>query len=232
MTQDPPRPDPAPEPSPETAPGPPGPTFASPTPAGVLPAEGLADLELPGPPSAGGADAASPRSGSSSSGRPAAARSRRVAATAAAAVVALAVVGGAVAIGVTTAHDRAWSPLPAAVTGARDANAVQLVLGSCLRDLPSGDVGRLTVVPCTDEHAGQVVGRTDSAKGAVWPGHDALVRRASAVCGPEQLGASGRDVEGVSFVVLTPSEDGWSEGDRAGLCVAVTDDPGTLDLLG
>jgi len=197
----------------------------------VLPAEGLADLDLPAPAHAGGGDA-SPGTGRTSSGRPAdTARSRRLAARAAAAVVVLAVVGGAIAIGVTTARDRAWAPLPAAVTGARDANAVQLVLGSCLRDLPPGDVGRLTVVPCSDEHAAQVVGRTDSAKGAVWPGHDALVRRTSAVCGAEQLGPSGRDVDGVTFVVLTPSEDGWSDGDRAGLCLAVTDGPGTRDLL-
>jgi len=105
------------------------------------------------------------------------------------------------------------------------------VLGSCLRDLPSGDVGRVTAVPCDDEHAAQVVGRTDSAPGAVWPGGDALAQRASAVCGPELLGPTGREADGLRFVVLTPSQEGWSRGDRTGLCLAVTDAPGTHDLL-
>ncbi len=150
---------------------------------------------------------------------------------AAVAVAALAVVGGAVAIGVTTARDRATAPVPATVTGAREVNAAQLVLGSCLRDLPPGDVARVTVTPCGDEHEAQVVGRTDSAAGAVWPGHDALVRKASADCGPDLLGAAGREVDGLTFVVLTPSEDGWAAGDRTGLCVAVTATAGAVDLL-
>ncbi|MEL7977365.1 septum formation family protein [Isoptericola sp. F-RaC21] len=224
--------DPAQDPAPDAARDPAEPVFAPPTPPGALPAEGLAELSLPGtddgPSGPGGA-----RSGAASSGgtRGAVRARRRIAGRAAVAVVALAVVGGAVAIGVTTARDRAAAPVPAAVTGAREVNAVQLVLGSCLRDLPAGDVGRVTVAPCADEHAAQVVGRTDSAADAEWPGHDALVRKASASCGPELLGAAGRDVEGLSYVVLTPSEDGWAAGDRTGLCVAVSGSPGTADLL-
>ncbi|MFC7878399.1 septum formation family protein [Isoptericola sp. NPDC057391] len=210
------------------------PVFAAPTPAGVLPTEGLADLAELGPPGAGDDGAAPPRDaapGAAAPGGDGTARARRLAGRAAVAVVALAVVGGAVTIGVTTARDRATAPVPAAVNGAREVNAVQLVLGSCLRDLPPGDVGRVTVVPCAGEHGAQVVGRTDSAAGAVWPGHDALVRKASADCGPGLLGAAGREVEGLAFVVLTPSEDGWSAGDRTGLCVAVSPSPGAVDLL-
>ncbi|MFE5342857.1 septum formation family protein [Isoptericola sp. NPDC056578] len=221
--------DPAPDPAPDAAPTPAEPVFAAPTPAGVLPADGLTGLGLPG---TGDDGAPPPRDGA----RPraeggASARARRGVRRAAVAVVALAVVGGAVAIGVMTARDRATAPVPAAVTGAREVNAAQLVLGSCLRHLPPGDVGRVTVVPCAGEHEAQVVGRTDSAAGAVWPGHDALVRKASADCGPGLLGAAGRDAEGLTFVVLTPSEAGWAAGDRTGLCVAVSETPGTVDLL-
>ncbi|MGE9364978.1 septum formation family protein [Isoptericola nanjingensis] len=223
---------PADEPAPGSAPPPAEPVFAAPTPAGALPADGLTGLGLPGT----GDDDAAPAPGDAVPGTPRAGvagrvRARRVAGRAAVAVVALAVVGGAVAIGVATAHARATAPVPAAVTGAREVNAAQLVLGSCLRELPPGDVGRVTVVPCASEHGAQVVGRTDSAAGAVWPGHDALVRKASADCGPGLLGAAGREDEGPTFVVLTPSEDGWAAGDRTGLCVAVSAAPGTADLL-
>ena len=233
MTQD-----PAQNPSDERASGtahaadsPAEPVFAAPTPAGALPADGLAGLGLPGT----GDDDATPPHGAAQGpprgGAPGTVRARRVAVRAAVAVAAVAVVGGAVAIGVATARDRATAPVPAAVTGAREVNAAQLVLGSCLRDLPPGDVGRVTVTPCGDEHGAQVVGRTDSAAGAVWPGHDALVRKASADCGPDLLGAAGHEVEGLTFVVLTPSEDGWAAGDRTGLCVAVSATAGAVDLL-
>jgi len=217
------------------------PVFAAPTPPGALPAEGLADLGLPGGDhgvAGGGGDArAGAGPGSTPDGAPAggAAQSRRVALRAGAAVLALAVVGGAVAVGVTTAGDRGREPLPAAVTAPREANAVQLVLGSCLRDLPAGDVGRVTVVPCDEEHVAQVVGRTDADPDAAWPGRDALVRAVSATCGPELLGAAGRQVdgedEGLSFVVLTPSQDGWAADDRTSLCLAVSAAPGAVDLL-
>jgi hypothetical protein len=206
------------------------PVFAAPTPPGALPAEGLTDLHLPdlpqhGPASAGGAP------GTTSPRRTVSARARRRLLWAGTAVAVLAVAGGVTGIAVTTARDRAWEPLPAAVPEPVEANAVQLVLGTCLRGLPAGDVGRVAAVPCDDAHVAQVVGRTDSDPGAVWPGGDALVQRASTVCGPEQLGSAGREVDGVRFVVLTPSEEGWSRGDRTGLCLAVTDEPGAHDLL-
>ncbi|MGW8568635.1 septum formation family protein [Isoptericola sp. NPDC055881] len=206
------------------------PVFAAPTPPGALPAEGLAELHLPATPTTPGPTTAP--DGTSPGRRPGSGRARRGVLWAGAAVAVLAVVGGGVALGVTSARHRAWEPLPAAVTQPVEANAVQLVLGSCLRELPTGDVGRVTVVPCSDEHAAQVVGRTDSAPGAVWPGPDALGRRASAVCGAQQLGGTGREVEGVRFVVLTPSEAGWTSGDRASLCLAVTPAPASDDLLG
>ncbi|SKC76095.1 septum formation family protein [Krasilnikoviella flava] len=227
---DPARPEPA-RPEPATAP-PSEPVFAAPTPRGALPAEGLADLGLPGtaPPPEGPARPGGAGTGARPTGADRA-RSRRLAVRTGVGIIAVAVVGGAVALGVTAARDRARTPVPAAVPGPQEVNAVQLVLGSCLRDLPAGDVGRVTVVPCDDEHAAQVVGRTDSAAGAVWPGQDALVRTVSATCGPELLGAASRDAEGVTFVVLTPSEAGWESGDRTGLCLATTVSPGSVDLL-
>jgi hypothetical protein len=227
-----------------------GPVFASPSPVGAVP--DLSGVVLPGqdgarsaapggaPPTAphGGAHGAhgahGPRAGGADAGPAAGAaahRGRRRAMLVAGGVVAVALVGTGVVLGVTQARDRAWAPLEAALEAPRDANVVQLVLGSCVRDLPGGDLGRLTAVPCDEAHAAQVVGRTDAAADAVWPGAAALARRAAAVCGPQALGSAGRGVDGVEFVVVTPTEGGWDAGDRTSLCLAVTAAPGTADLL-
>lgn len=225
-----------------------GPVFASPSPVGAVP--DLSGVVLPGP---DGTRSAGP--GASSSGGPhggaapwaagppagadpdpaarAAARRtrRRRALLVTGGVAAVALVGTGIALGVEQARERAWAPVEAALEAPRDANVVQLVLGSCVRDLPDGDLDRLTAVPCAEEHAAQVVGRTDAAADVVWPGAEALAGRAAAVCGPEELGAAGRETAGVGFVVVTPTEGGWDAGDRTSLCLAVTAEPGTADLL-
>jgi hypothetical protein len=224
-----------------------GPVFASPSPLGAAP--DLSGVVLPGQDGAGPAapdgarpgvphgDAAPGASGSWAGAEGvgpaarAAARRRRRTLLVAGGVVAVALVGTGVALGVAHARERAWAPIEAALEAPRDANVVQLVLGSCVRDLPAGDLGRLTAVPCDEPHAAQVVGRTDAAADAVWPGAEALARRAAAVCGPQELGTAGRAADGVGFVVVTPTEGGWDAGDRTSLCLAVTAAPGTADLL-
>jgi hypothetical protein len=229
----------------QDSPEPEGPVFASPTPAGavpdltgvVLPGQGAGQAPgqgeghgsgreggrsvVPGGPAAGADDARA-------AARPA---RRRRTLLAAGGVVAVALVATGTALGVAQSRERAWAPLPAEIEDPRAANVVQLVLGSCVRDLPDGDVARVTAVPCDDEHAAQVVGRTDAEPEAVWPGPEALARRAAGVCGPQELGAAGRRVDGVGFVVVTPTEPGWDAGDRTSLCLAVTSEPGTADLL-
>ncbi|MFP3713760.1 septum formation family protein [Puerhibacterium sp. TATVAM-FAB25] len=219
-----------------------GPVFASPSPVGAVP--DLSGVVLPGQDGARTAPGAAPSGLPHAGGAPAAPADADPAAQAAArrgrrrrallvagGVVAVALVGTGAALGAAQARERAWAPLEAALAAPRDANVVQLVLGSCVRDLPDGDLDRLTAVPCDEPHAAQVVGRTDAAADAVWPGAGALARRAAAVCGPQELGSAGRDADGVGFVVVTPTEGGWDAGDRTSLCLAVTAEPGTADLL-
>ncbi len=133
------------------------------------------------------------------------------------------------------AHDRAWEPVAADVVEPTSAHAVQLVLGSCVADVPgSTSVDTVEVVPCRDEHTAQVVGRHDSAADEVWPGTDVVVARAARGCTPELLGAGARgsdDVADLTWVLWTPSEESWAEGDRAGLCVGVWPAPRTGSLL-
>ncbi|WP_402462964.1 septum formation family protein [Isoptericola aurantiacus] len=160
-------------------------------------------------------------------------RARRwVAGTLGAIVLVVAVAAGVSSV-TTRAHDDAWVPLAADVTEPTTANAVQLVLGSCVAEVPpDAEVGVVQVVPCTSEHSAQVVGRTDSAPDEVWPGDDVVAARAARICTPDLLGprAAGAG-DGVALVVWAPSEASWEAGDRTGLCVATTTAPATGSLL-
>lgn len=118
--------------------------------------------------------------------------------------------------------DAATRPLPAEVSEPRSAHARQLVLGSCLAELPDdGEVSTVQVVPCTDPHEAQVVARTDFPEDAAWPGQDVVDARVSRVCTPAVLSGDA-PTDGVELVVWSPSEASWVQGDRIGLCVAST----------
>jgi hypothetical protein len=128
----------------------------------------------------------------------------------------LALLVGAVLLGISWLQSR---PLPADVSAPRDANAVQLVVGNCLADLPpDGDVETVRVVPCADPHAARIASSYTFAPAAVWPGQgdaDALVARSCVLTADEQdLGAT--------VVTWAPTEQSWARGDRTGLCLVVT----------
>ncbi|GAA1719493.1 hypothetical protein GCM10009809_14120 [Isoptericola hypogeus] len=233
---EPPAPEPdVPEPDASGSAGPDGPTFASPTPPGALPTAGLDDVRLP-PPADDSPTAARPNDGATPSGAgPAPTRRprRRAATLAAGGLVAALLVATGVALGVDAARDGAWAPVSADVTEPREVNAVQLVLGSCVADLPAdGPVGRVLVVPCTDRHEAQVVGRSDAEPGAVWPGADDAAAGSARTCGPALLGPEGREeADALRFVVWAPTEASWEAGDRAGLCLAAATSARSGSLL-
>lgn len=147
------------------------------------------------------------------------------------------VVGAAVTLGWVVGGlawwqgEQARTPLAGDVDEPATVHARQLVLGSCLEELPpDGEVTRVRVVPCVDEHRAQVVARTDFGADEAWPGQTAADRRVARVCGPESLG--GAAPEGVERVVWVPTEASWRDGDRTGLCLAASDAPLPADLLG
>jgi hypothetical protein len=151
-----------------------------------------------------------------------------------AAIVVVVGLAAGVSAAVSRAHEQAWAPMTADVAEPTTVNAVQLVLGSCLADAPSSEVvTTVEVVPCTAPHAMQVVGRTDAAPDAVWPGDEVAARRAARACSTDLLGPAGRQsaTEGLTFVVWTPSEESWAQGDRTGLCLAVDSGTRSSSLL-
>ncbi|WP_244286017.1 septum formation family protein [Cellulosimicrobium cellulans] len=126
---------------------------------------------------------------------------------------------------------QARAPLAGDVAAPQTVNAVQLVLGTCLDELPpDGEVSQVRAVPCADEHRAQVVARTDLGADEVWPGQQAVDRRVARVCTPDVLGSDAP--EGVDLVVWSPTEASWRDGDRTGLCLAAAADPLPGDLLG
>ena len=143
-------------------------------------------------------------------------RGGKIALFSALALVVLAVLGTVAVAGVYW-----WSTKPIGdVTSPTSANARQVRPGHCIRDLPDdGSVGSVTLVPCTDDHEAEVVGSLRLDDGD-WPGDDAVAEQAAAWCemDNDQIAAGYRPV------VWTPSEQSWSQGDRAALCIAWLDD--------
>ncbi|MFI2754058.1 DUF4190 domain-containing protein [Cellulomonas sp. P22] len=129
------------------------------------------------------------------------------------------VAGGVVAVQVA----EATRPLPGDVTAPRQAHALQLVTGSCLDPLPaSGDVDVVSVVPCADPHAAQVLTQYRFDADAVWPGQAHADARVAEAC---QLSAL-EEAAGVRALTWAPTETSWERGDRTGLCLATVEGGG------
>ncbi len=139
-------------------------------------------------------------------------RGRRIALFTTLAVVVVAVLGAVAVAGLYW-----WSTKPIGdVTSPTSANARQVRPGHCIRDLPAdGSVGTVTLVPCDDPHEAEVVGSLRYDDDA-WPGEDAVTEQAAAWCEMDNAQVEA----GLRAVVWTPSEQSWSQGDRAALCLA------------
>lgn len=113
---------------------------------------------------------------------------------------------------------RASSPLPVGVQAPREAHVGQLVVGHCLRSLPDdGDVATVTLVPCDQPHEASVVSTYRFQDGAVWPGQAAADSRVARSCEITDDEAAA----GARLVAWAPTQQGWSRGDRTGLCLLV-----------
>ena len=132
----------------------------------------------------------------------------------------LAIVAVAVSVQVTAAAHR---PLPLDLDAPREAHAAQLVTGHCVDPLPpSESVDEVTVVPCGQPHAAQVVTEYRFDAAAIWPGQEAADRRVASACA---LAPAEADA-GVRAVAWAPTEESWGRGDRTGLCVATVEGGG------
>ena len=105
------------------------------------------------------------------------------------------------------------------VDAPRSATTRQLAPGHCLDPLPvDGEVVRVTVVPCDEPHEAEVVGVL-ALRGDDWLGQDEVDDLVTAYC---EMDTAQRKA-GFQPVVWSPSEAGWGQGDRRGLCLAWLD---------
>lgn len=122
----------------------------------------------------------------------------------------------------------AGRPLPADVAAPVDARAVQLVVGSCVGEVPpDGPVDRVRVVPCADPHEAQVVSSYAFPADDPWPGSEQASARVQASC----VLTDDEQAQGLRMLAWAPSAASWARGDRTGLCLAVPPEPVTGSLL-
>ncbi len=111
---------------------------------------------------------------------------------------------------------RSLQPLPVDLAAPRQAHARQLVVGSCLGQLPNdGVVDLVTVVPCDQSHVAQVVSTTQLS--GSWPGQRAVDGAVADTCRLTQAQVQAGD----RLVTWAPTRSGWRQGDRTGLCLRV-----------
>ncbi|MDN4491661.1 septum formation family protein [Demequina sp. SYSU T00068] len=134
---------------------------------------------------------------------------------------AVAIGGGVVADLALTAHQRSLEPVARGYAGGLE--GIQAVAGLCLVDAPEGEsVDSLIAVACADPHRAEVV--AELRLGGAWSGDDALARQAEDFCSVQVARlVSGELAEGARWRVWVPTERTWAAGDRAALCVVVTD---------
>lgn len=102
----------------------------------------------------------------------------------------------------------------------------QVKLGVCLSEIPNGsEVRMLKTVDCAEPHAGEVFAVLRMPDGD-FPGQDAMVEYANR-CAPELASYSPAAVtdDTVRLFVLFPTDETWSDGDRAVTCVATLNPP-------
>jgi hypothetical protein len=100
--------------------------------------------------------------------------------------------------------------------------AAQVGPGTCLATLPSDTATPLDVVPCEQQHLGEVVAVLELDEGA-WPGETAVLVQARDRCADafvEHVGVADSDSE-LNLQPVVPRENDWRiDGDRTVVCLA------------
>lgn len=127
------------------------------------------------------------------------------------------------------------TPVAGDVETPRTASPVNLDVGNCVLTLPvTGQVGEVSLTPCSSDHHLQVIDRI-GLDGEEYPGSEALFARAGADCRAtfDGLASTHSWPSGLTPWHLVPSEANWADGDRNIICFArSTAGPITINLLG
>ena len=116
----------------------------------------------------------------------------------------------------------------------QNADVLLLQAGDCLNVKPgSGTVTSVGVVPCDHGHLSEIYATFDHPDADAYPGSDELTADAGAACLAEFEGFAGIDYDESQLEVwpLSPSEEGWAEGDRTSYCLITNPGQGTTGSL-
>lgn len=103
----------------------------------------------------------------------------------------------------------------------------ELGVGDCFSSDAELTVATLAA-SCETPHLYEVMSTTPSALGEVYPGEEALVAEADAVCSAGFEGLGRDAVAGLVALHLVPSEASWTNGDRDVACLLAASDGAEL----
>jgi hypothetical protein len=126
----------------------------------------------------------------------------------------------------------AWLGIGSALTTVPSPQTVYAV-GACLTGVSSGAdlvVKAPTVVDCSGQHDGEVVGTFKLDSGAVFPGETGLSQAAAQQCPALFAAYVGRDfsTSRLDILPVVPTQVAWDTGVREIACVAITTDGSKL----
>ena len=95
--------------------------------------------------------------------------------------------------------------------------------GDCFDDgdLDADEVFEVAAVPCSEPHDNEVYAVFDiAAEGDSFPGADSLMARADEACYQlfEDFVGIAYEDSALAFFPITPTEEGWDDGDREVIC--------------
>jgi hypothetical protein len=100
----------------------------------------------------------------------------------------------------------------------------ELAIGDCFDAGNSAEVFSVPVIDCSELHSSELYGTVEiTAFDSAYPGEDALFDWVNARCEEQFSGYVGEPYEESRYwiEVFFPTEDGWEESDRNGLCTVV-----------
>jgi len=100
----------------------------------------------------------------------------------------------------------------------------ELAIGDCFEAGNSAEVFSVPVIDCSELHSSELYGTVEiTAFDSAYPGEDALFDWVNARCEEQFSGYVGEPYEDSRYwiEVFFPTEDGWEESDRKGLCTVV-----------
>lgn len=144
-------------------------------------------------------------------------------------IVAIIVVGGYAFIGYL---GQAQRDANGSITSAGSVKLADLRVGDCFDSPGTGAVSEVTGRPCTAEHEYELYVVASDDVDDTYPDDAGMAAFLSSACIPPFTTYVGLDYQGSQLEILpvTPTQDGWSRGDRRFFCALY--DPGQSRLTG